>query len=72
VRRVHAVDLPEAFDRELQSWDLAFNDWTPPITWPVACAAPRVPTEICWDLVRERLEFPETVAAIKKTTLKWP
>jgi predicted phage terminase large subunit-like protein len=71
-RRVHAVDLPDVFDQQLQSWDLAFkdldtSDYVAGGVWGVKGA-----DRYLLDQVRDRLGFPETVAAIKKMTLKWP
>ncbi len=67
-----AVNLPDDLDQEIQSWDMAFkdlstSDYVAGGVWGVKRA-----DRYLLDQVRERLGFPETVAAVKKMALKWP
>jgi phage terminase large subunit-like protein len=60
------------FDQELQSWDMAFkdmatSDYVAGGTWGIKGA-----DRYLLDQKRERLGFPETVAAVKAMSLKWP
>jgi len=66
------VDLPEEFDQQFQSWDLAFkdlatSDYVAGGVWGIKAA-----DRYLLDQKRERLGFPETVAAIQAMTVKWP
>jgi len=62
ILRVHAVDLPDEFDKQFQSWGLAFkdlstSDYVAGGVWGIKAA-----DRYLLDLKRERLGFPETVA----------
>lgn len=64
--------MPEKFDQVLQSWDCTFknsdgSDYVVGTVW-----GRKGPNKYLLDLVRARMDFPETVRAILNTTLKWP
>jgi predicted phage terminase large subunit-like protein len=72
ILRIQAVDLPDEFDQQFQSWDMAFkalaaSDYVAGGVWGIKSA-----DRYLLDQVREHLTFPETVTAVKKMTLKWP
>jgi len=67
-----AVPLPAQFDEVLQSWDLSFkgletSDYVAGQVW-AALGADR----FLLDQRREKLDMPETLAAIRQVSKKWP
>jgi predicted phage terminase large subunit-like protein len=69
---VHSVVLPERFDRMIQSWDLAFkelktSDYVCGGVWGAIKA-----DRFLLDQKRARLCMPQTMAAIRETSAKWP
>lgn len=64
--------LPERFDLELQSWDMTFKD-TADADFVVGQAWGRCHAD-CFllDQVRDRMDFPRTVAAFHAFCEKWP
>ncbi|HVN21113.1 MAG TPA: phage terminase large subunit [Dongiaceae bacterium] len=69
---IHPVNLPEDFDQEIQSWDMAFkdlagNDYVAGGIWATKRA-----DRFLMDQVRERLGFPETLDAVERISKKWP
>lgn len=69
---VEAVPLPIAFEEMAQSWDMAFKD-TQESAYVVGQVWSRRGAEkFLMDQVRERLDFVETVSAVKALSAKWP
>lgn len=68
----HAVELPREFDEIYQSWDLAFketatSDYVVGQVWGVVGA-----NRYLLDMVRARMDFPKTLAAIRRLSEVWP
>lgn len=66
------VVLPEQFDEVLQSWDLSFkesatSDYVVGQTWGLSGA-----DRYLLDQVRDRMDFPKTISAIRRVSEKWP
>jgi predicted phage terminase large subunit-like protein len=70
--KIPPVILPDQFDTQLQSWDMAFKDMA--TSDYVAGGVWGKKGADCYllDQVRERMGFPETVAAVKRMTQKHP
>jgi predicted phage terminase large subunit-like protein len=69
---VEAMELPSVCDEQIQSWDMAFkdlqtSDFVVGQVW-MAVGADR----FLLDQIRERLNFPETLEAVRELTRKWP
>jgi predicted phage terminase large subunit-like protein len=69
---IDAVELPDNFDRQIQSWDLTFknsqgSDFVAGGIW--ASSGARI---YCLDQIYERLDFPGTIQAVLSLTAKWP
>ena len=63
---------PPAFDQVVQSWDLAFTG-SKTSDFVVGVVLGKVGANIyLLDMVRDRLTFTESIAAIKRLTAKWP
>lgn len=65
-------ERPAAFDFVCQSWDMAFkdtdtSDYVVGQVWGV-----KGPNAYLLDLVRDRMDFPTTVAAVRAMSAKWP
>lgn len=71
-KRWSKATLPPRFDYQLQSWDLAFrdsaaSDFVVGQVWGCVGA-----DRYLLDQVRQRMDFPRTIQAIKAMTGKWP
>jgi predicted phage terminase large subunit-like protein len=71
-QQVNAVELPEEFDQQWQSWDMAFkdldtSDYVVGQVWGASGA-----DRFLLDQRRERMSFPQTVEAVKALSAKWP
>ncbi|HLY19978.1 MAG TPA: phage terminase large subunit, partial [Bryobacteraceae bacterium] len=69
---VHAIPLPEEFDTQIQSWDLAFkdkasSDYAVGQVWGAKGA-----DRFLLDQRRERMDMPATKNAIRSMSAKWP
>lgn len=74
---IEAVDLPESFDEQIQSWDMSFKDekaakggkpdFVVGQVWATLDA-----NRFLLDQLRERLDFPCTCSAVTAITIKWP
>ena len=69
---IQAVPLPEEFDRQIQSWDLAFkdkatSDYVVGQVWEAKGA-----DRFLLDQRRERMNMPVTKKAIRTMSEKWP
>jgi predicted phage terminase large subunit-like protein len=72
IQKIRPVDLPEEFDQQIQSWDMSFknlatSDYVAGGVWGVKRA-----DRFLLDQRREQLGFPETIAAVKAMSKKWP
>lgn len=69
---IEAIDLPECFDEESQSWDMSFknnkdNDFVAGGVWGKKDA-----DRFMLDLVLERMEFTEALQSVRNLTAKYP
>jgi predicted phage terminase large subunit-like protein len=68
----HATPRPKVFDSLTQSWDLSFKDTTSS-DYVVGQVWGRTgANRYLLDQVRERMDFPKTIEAMLKMTVKWP
>jgi predicted phage terminase large subunit-like protein len=72
VAQVEAMELPSVCDDQIQSWDMAFkdlqtSDFVVGQVW-MSLGADR----FLLDQIRERLNFPDTLDAVRELTRKWP
>jgi predicted phage terminase large subunit-like protein len=71
ILKIPAVILPDKFDSQLQSWDMAFKDLATSDYVAGGVWGAKGADRYLLDQVRERMSFPETVAAVKKMNKKW-
>jgi len=68
----HAVELPTSFCQVIQSWDMAFKD-TKNSDYVVGLVmAADGADRYLLDLLRDRLDLPGTLSAVRRLTVKWP
>ena len=68
----HAVNLPDEFDQEIQSWEMSFKDVQSSDYVAGGLWAIRRADRFLLDQRRERLGFPETLDAVRAFSAKWP
>lgn len=69
---IEAVDLPDSFDEQMQSWDLAFKD-TKTSDFVAGQVLGRLgANKYMLDYYKERADIGKTIAAIETMTTKWP
>jgi len=67
-----AVELPQRFDLQLQSWDMAFKD-TKHADFVVGQVQAALGADrYLLDQVRDRLDLPGTLAAVRRLSARWP
>jgi predicted phage terminase large subunit-like protein len=67
-----AVELPEKFETQIQSWDMAFKD-TKNSDFVVGMVIGAVGADrYLLDLIRDRLDLPGTLSAVRRLTANWP
>ena len=72
VEQRQAVELPRRFDMRLQSWDMAFKD-TANSDYVVGQVQGALGADrYLLDQIRDRLDFPKTVAAVRTLSRRWP
>jgi predicted phage terminase large subunit-like protein len=64
--------LPTTFDEVLQSWDLAFKDTAASAYVVGQVWARKGADRFLLDQVRDKIDFPGTIAALKKLSARWP
>lgn len=69
---VEAVPLPKFFDRTLQSWDATFKETTDGSYVVGQIWGAQQSRRYLLDQYRARIDFPETLMAVKTMTAKWP
>jgi len=67
-----AVDLPSQFDNQLQTWDMAFKDTKNADFVVGQVQAAHGADRYVLDLVRDRLDFPGTLLAVRRLSARWP
>jgi predicted phage terminase large subunit-like protein len=72
VQLIPAVDLPDSFDDQMQSWDMAFkdldsSDFVVGQLWGKVRA-----DNFLLDQMKDRFDFPKTLDAVRAMTRKWP
>ena len=72
VGEIEAVDLPDTFDEEMQSWDCAFKDLKDSDFVCGGQLARKGADIYLRDAVHDRLAFTETLAAIRALCTKYP
>jgi predicted phage terminase large subunit-like protein len=72
IEQRYAVELPRGFDLQLQSWDMAFKD-TQNADFVVGQVMAALGADrYLLDQVRDRLDFPGTVLAVRRFSARWP
>lgn len=66
------VTLPDNFEEQLQSWDLAFKDTKTSAFVVGQVWAKKDADKFLLDQTREKLSFPKTIEAIVNLSAKWP
>jgi phage terminase large subunit-like protein len=69
---IPAIDLPESFDEQVQSWDMAFKDIDSSDYVVGQVWAKKQADKFLLHQVKARLDFPKTLDAVRKTTTDWP
>jgi predicted phage terminase large subunit-like protein len=72
MQKIVPVILPDKFDSQVQSWDMAFKDLSTSDYVAGGVWGTKAADRYLLDQTRERLGFPETVMAVKKMSKKWP
>ena len=67
-----AVDLPSYFDMRLQTWDMAFKDTKNADFVVGQVQAAHGADRYLLDQVRDRLDFPGTLLAVRRLSAHWP
>lgn len=66
------IDLPESLEQLIQSWDMTFKD-TKDSAFVVGQVWGKIKADrFLLDQVRDKLNFPATVKAVRDLTTKWP
>jgi len=66
------VDLPEALDETMQSWDMTFKDTKSSAFVVGQVWGRQKANKYLLDQVRDRMDFPKTITAVKSLSEKWP
>lgn len=69
---IDTIELPDTFDRMLQTWDLAFKKKEDSDFISGQVMGNKGANIFLLDLINERLSFTETLKAIENMTAKWP
>ena len=69
---IEAVDLPDSFDEQLQSWDCAFKDTSDSDFVAGQVLGKKQADKYMLDYVKERMDIVGTMASIQRMTAKWP
>lgn len=72
IERRTAVELPSRFDRIIQSWDMAFKDTQKADFVVGQVQAAKGADRYLLDQVRDRLDFPATLLAVRRLSGQWP
>ena len=67
-----AVDLPEQFDQQHQSWDMAFKDTKNADFVVGQVQAAYGADRYVLDQVRDRMDLPDTLSAVRQLSAHWP
>src|SRR5450432_1879357 len=67
-----AVDLPSYFDMRLQTWDMVFKDTKNADFVVGQVQAAHGADRYLLDQVRDRLDFPGTLLAVRRLSAQWP
>ena len=70
--QIEAVELPESFETGLQSWDMAFKDLNTSDYVVGQVWGQQAADRFLLHQIRERLDFPATLRAVRKMTQDWP
>jgi predicted phage terminase large subunit-like protein len=68
---IPAIDLPENFDEQVQSWDMAFKDVDSSDFVVGQVWGKKRADKFLLDQLKDRLDFPKTLEAVRKLTTKW-
>lgn len=69
---VEAIELPDNFDTQIQSWDMTFKDSDGTDFVVGGVWASKGANIFALDKIRNRMDFVNTVSAFEKMTSKWP
>jgi len=67
-----AVELPDRFDQQIQTWDMAFKDTKNSDFVVGLVIAAAGADRFLLDQIRDRLDLPGTLVAVRGLTKKWP
>ncbi len=67
-----AVELPTSFDQTIQSWDMTFKDSRDSDYVVGLVLAAKGADRFVLDLVRDRLDLPGTLLAVRRLSATWP
>ena len=67
-----AVELPVSFDNQMQSWDMAFKDTKNADFVVGQVHAAHGADRFLLDQVRDRLDLPATLLAVRRLSAQWP
>jgi len=65
------VELPDRFDQQIQSWDMAFKDTKNSDFVVGLVMAAHGADRYLLDLTRARLDLPGTLLAVRRLSAKW-
>ena len=66
------IELPDQFDEQIQSWDMAFKDTKSSDYVAGGIWAKKQANRFMLDLDWRRMDIVETIKAVKAMTIKWP
>ena len=69
---IPAIDLPDMFDEQVQSWDMAFKDIDSSDFVVGQVWAKKQADKFLLHQLKARLDFPKTLDAVRKVTREWP
>ena len=72
IEQVQAVDLPDHFDMQLQTWDMSFKDTKNADFVVGQVQARRGANRYVVDQFRDRLDFPGTLQAVRQLSARCP
>ena len=72
IQRIRPATLPDEFDEQLQSWDMAFKDLKTSSYVTCGVWGIKGANKYLLDQLRKKMDFPTTLRAVVLMTNKWP
>lgn len=72
IKQVEAIELPERFDTTIQAWDCTFKDEQTSDFVVGGVVAAKGANRFIIDMVRDRMDLPKTVAAVRQMSTRHP